>query len=227
MNTVSWDSAVEEGTQLAKNIEQGQMRLGQIADELEPKYGDSTLARYAQEIGININTLQNYRSVFRTWHEDPRVKEVPKFSVAKALVKHPDRAKIVAEMPDITEREAKEKTKEFKEQAAKYEHYPMETMHKLTLKIVTRFDSFLKEHSPLDDMLNMVVVHNSSDFEYLYKIIRALGRVDDRVGDAMERMGVIKDSYETEVEKPNSEEEKAIAAADEEAFQEKHNEEHH
>ena len=54
-------------------------------------------------------------------------------------------------------------------------------MHKMTLKIVTRLDSFLKGGTPLDDMLNMVVVQNSSDFEYLYKIIRALVRVDERV----------------------------------------------
>ena len=219
MNTISWDSAVEEGKQLAKNVEQGKMRLGQIADELEPKYGDSTLARYAQEIGINVNTLQNYRSVFRTWSEDPRVKEVPKFSVAKALVNHPDRAKIVEHNPDITEREAKEKTKQFKEQQAKYEQYPIETMHKLTLKIVTRLDSFLKSGTPLDDMLNMIVVHNSSDFEYLYKIIRALDRADDRLKEVMERVDFIKDSYEEPTE---TEEEKAITAADEEAFQRRH-----
>lgn len=167
--TISWDDAIAEGAQLVRNMEQSQMRLGQIADELEPKYGDATLARYAQEMKINANTLQNYRSVYRTWHEDPRAKEFPKFSVAKALVRHPDRAKIVAADPDITERQAIEKTKQFKEQQAKYERYPIETMHKMTLKIVTKLNSFLKDGTPLDDMLNMVVVQNSSDFEYLIK----------------------------------------------------------
>ena len=130
---------------------------GQIADELEPKYGDSTLARYAQELNINANTLQNYRSVYRTWHEDPRAKEFPKFSVAKALVRHPDRAKIVEANPQITEREAQEKARQFKEQQAQYHHYPNETMHKLTKQIVTKLDLFLKEGTPLKQAVEKLV----------------------------------------------------------------------
>jgi hypothetical protein len=182
------------------------MRLGQIADELEPKYGDATLARYAQELKMNLNTLQNCRSVYRTWHEDPRVKQFPKFSVAKALVRHPDRAKIVEANPDITEREAIQKAKEFKERQAKYEAYPIETMHKLTLRIVTRLDSFLKRGTPLDDMLNMVSAQNSSDLEYISRVFDALERVRDRTMDMMERMFSIRDTYE-EPSKAESEEE--------------------
>ena len=193
--TILWDDAVDEGILLVQHIEHSQMRLGEIADTLEPKYGESTLARYAQEL-LNANTLQNYRSVYRTWHEDPQVKEFPKFSIAKALVKHPDRAKIVGEAPDITEREARDKSKQFKEEQAKYEQYSIQAMHKLTLKIVTRLNSFLKDRGPLQEMLNMVSVRNSADFEYLYKIIRALDRVDYRVADAFQRMNVIKDTYE-------------------------------
>jgi hypothetical protein len=98
------NDAVEEGTRLITCLDAGQMRLGEIADRLETKYGDSTLVRFAEAIGTNVNTLQNYRSVYRTWHEDPRVISFPKFSVAKALVKHPERARIVADHPEITER---------------------------------------------------------------------------------------------------------------------------
>jgi hypothetical protein len=54
------------------------------------------------------------------------VKEFPKFSVAKALVNHPDRVKIVAEMPDITEREARAKAKEFKKAQAIW--FPLKTV---------------------------------------------------------------------------------------------------
>ena len=211
--TISWNDAVDEGTTLVQHIEQSQMRLGEIADTLEPKYGESALARYAQELKINANTLQNYRSVYRTWSEDPRVKEVPKFSVAKALVKHPDRAKIVESKPEITEREAREEAKKFKEQQAKYEQYSNQAMHKLTLRIVTSAGSFLKDRGPLDEMLNMVVVQNSADFEYLYKIIRALGRVDDRVAEALQRMNVIKETYEAPTKSEPESTEAAPAAA--------------
>jgi hypothetical protein len=120
---ITWGAAVEEGIRLVAGLEADQMRLGQIADQLEPKYGESTLARYAQAIGTNVNTLQNYRSVYRTWHEDLRVESVPKFSIAKALVRHPERAKIVENRPDMTEREAKEEIKKFKEEQARYEQY--------------------------------------------------------------------------------------------------------
>jgi hypothetical protein len=116
---IFWDEAVEEGKRLIGDLEANQMRIGEVDDKLEPKYDDSTLARYAQIMETNVNTLQNYRSVYRTWHEDPKVKTFPKFSIAKALVRHPDRAKKVEERPNITEREAKEETKKFKgEQAA-------------------------------------------------------------------------------------------------------------
>jgi hypothetical protein len=126
---ITWDDEVEEGKRLVAGLDAGQMRLGEIADRLEPKYGESTLARYAQAIGTNVNTLQNYRSVYGTWHEDSKVTVFPKFSVAKALVKHPDRAKIVENQPEITEREAKEETKKHKEEQAKYEQYSSMAAH--------------------------------------------------------------------------------------------------
>jgi hypothetical protein len=78
---------------LIKDLEANQMRIGEIADKLNPKYVDTTLARYAQVVETKVNTLQNYRSVYRTWPEDPKVQTFPKFSVVKALVRHPDRAK--------------------------------------------------------------------------------------------------------------------------------------
>jgi hypothetical protein len=40
---ISWDDAVEEGRKLVKDTEYNQMRLEEIADQLEPKYGESTL----------------------------------------------------------------------------------------------------------------------------------------------------------------------------------------
>jgi hypothetical protein len=36
---ISWDEAVEEGKRLIKDLETNRMRMGEIADRLEPKYG--------------------------------------------------------------------------------------------------------------------------------------------------------------------------------------------
>jgi hypothetical protein len=38
---ITWDDAVQEGIRLIASVDAGQMRLGEIADRLEPKYGDS------------------------------------------------------------------------------------------------------------------------------------------------------------------------------------------
>jgi hypothetical protein len=193
---ISWDEAVEEGKRLIKDLETNQMRIGEIADRLEPKYGESTLARYAQIMETNVNTLQNYRSVYRTWHEDPKVKSFPKFSVAKALVKHPERAKIVEERPDITEREAKEETKKLKGEQARYEQYTKQAMHVLTKRIVTRLNAFLDEKSGINQMLDDVNILNTLDMEYVDKIIFALNRANERVVGALKRLNVKIDTYQ-------------------------------
>jgi hypothetical protein len=155
---------------------------------------------------MNINTLQNYRSVYRRWHEDPRVKLVPKFSVAKALVNHPERAKIVETNPEITEREAKEETRKLKEEQAQYPQYSSMAAHKMTKAIVTKLNSFLEPRSPLDEMLDLVAILNKLDMEYAEKIIFAMHRANDRLAEALERMGFKIETYkkptESETEVP-------------------------
>jgi hypothetical protein len=44
-----------------------QMRLGELADKLEPRYGDRTVAKFAAEIGIAACTLKRCLSVYRAW----------------------------------------------------------------------------------------------------------------------------------------------------------------
>jgi hypothetical protein len=196
--SISWDDAVKEGIELVKDTEYNQWRLGRIACELEPIYKESTLAQYAQAIGINQNTLQNYRPVYRTWNEDSNRTNptITKFSIVKALVAHPDRAKIVEENQELTEKEAKEETKKYKESKAAYERYTNQAMHKLTKRIVTRLNLFLKKDSKLDEMLNDVVILNNADLEYIEKITSALGRVNERVVALYNFMGLKKELYE-------------------------------
>jgi hypothetical protein len=185
---ISWDEAVEEGMRLVENLEANQMRIGEIADRIEPKYGESTLSEYAQVLKKSVSTVQNYRSVYRAWHEDVKVKNAPKFSVAKALVKHPNRAAIVEERPGITEREAQLETKKFKEEQARYEQYSDQSIHKRTRRIVTGLNTFLKEDSRLSKLLDGVNILNTLDMEYVEKIIFALSRANERVVGALQRL---------------------------------------
>jgi hypothetical protein len=193
---ITWDEAVEEGKQLLKNIEASQMRFDEIADRLVSKYGEGTLAQYAEELEININTMQNWRSVYRAWHEDSNAKSIPKFSVAKALVGHPDRAKIVEERPNITEREAREEAKRFKAEKGTYETYSDQATHKLTKSIVTRLDSFLNKKSSLDEKLDQLSILNMLDMEHAEKIIFALNRANERVVGALLRLNVKMEPYQ-------------------------------
>jgi hypothetical protein len=197
---ISWDEAVEEGMRLVENLEANQMRIGEIADRIDPKYGERTLSQYAQVLKKSVNTLQNYRSVYRTWHEDSKVKHVQKFSVAKALVKHPNRVTIVEERPGITEREAQLATKKFKEEQARYEQYSNQSMHKLTRSIVTGLNTLLKEDGRLSKLLEDVNILNTLDMEYVEKIIFALNSANDRVVGALQRLDVKIETYKKPTE---------------------------
>jgi hypothetical protein len=124
------------------------------------------------------------------------VKSFPKFPVAKALVRHPERAKIVEKRPNITEREAKYETKKFKGEQARYEQYTNQAMHKLTKRIVTQINSFLDGNSVINKMLDDVNILNTLDMEYVEKIIFALNRANDRVVGALQRLNVKVETYQ-------------------------------
>src|SRR6266481_5382098 len=70
--TIPFDEAVREGKEIlarSADAERDQLRLGEIADKLEPKYDDQTLAKYAKRIGIEQSTLNHYRTVYRHWKD--------------------------------------------------------------------------------------------------------------------------------------------------------------
>src|SRR5215475_14309332 len=107
---INYDEAIREGQAIVAKIE-GQMRhekmrLGELADKLEPKYADRTLAKFAAEIGIAACTLERHRSVYRAWKENPAPGPVS-YAVLRALQDHPDRADIVKNTPDLTQAEAR------------------------------------------------------------------------------------------------------------------------
>jgi hypothetical protein len=69
-DTINFDDAVAEGKAIITKIEEaerGQLRLGELADQLETQYGDRTLAKYAEALDIAPCTLKRYRDVYRAW----------------------------------------------------------------------------------------------------------------------------------------------------------------
>jgi hypothetical protein len=109
--TIKFDVAVREGKQIVARIDGDQLRLGELAERLEPIYGERTLQRFAQQIGVAACTLKRRRSVFRAWIGAPAPQS---YSVAQELAAHPDRAEIVRANPNITKLEARDKMKELR-----------------------------------------------------------------------------------------------------------------
>jgi hypothetical protein len=109
-----YDAAVAEARQIIATAESGRMRLGELAAQVETNYGESSLKAFAKDIGMALCTLQRSRSIWRAWAEISATP--PKlYSVAQELQAHPDRAQIITDNPNITVREARKKTQEWKE----------------------------------------------------------------------------------------------------------------
>lgn len=111
---IDYDEAVHEGQQLLQRIENTQLRLGEIAHRVEPRYGDQTLARFAEAIGIDPESLKRYRSVYRAWADIRAPGPILTYAVARELAGHPDREAIVAAQPAITKRQAQQKMLEYR-----------------------------------------------------------------------------------------------------------------
>jgi hypothetical protein len=61
--TVKYDVAVERGTRLVTAQSRNAFALGDLAGRVEIKYGKSNLDRFADDIGIKVTTLRNFRTV--------------------------------------------------------------------------------------------------------------------------------------------------------------------
>lgn len=111
--TLDYDAAVAEGRQIVTALKNNEWALGELADRVKTKYGANTLARFAEDIGVEPSTLERYRSVYRAWKETPG--PAPEsFAVAQTLQSHPNRAELVRKNPKLTRREARKIKRPYK-----------------------------------------------------------------------------------------------------------------
>jgi hypothetical protein len=63
---IPYEEAVDEGKDIVTKMDgeqrRYQMRLGELADKVETKYADRTVAKFAKEIGVATCTLKRYLS---------------------------------------------------------------------------------------------------------------------------------------------------------------------
>jgi hypothetical protein len=160
-DVISYDDAV---ARVKESDQKYQWILGEIASKLEPKYGENTLERFAEEIGRNYNTLRNYMTTYRAWKDEldrPRF-----FSVAQELAILPSEKKkeVLQEKPDITFNEARELVHEFKNNELKNnvfknerleERFLLPTIDDATFDLMTEIMSFVsRKLKKFDEIIN-------------------------------------------------------------------------
>jgi hypothetical protein len=107
---IAYNDAVREGKELVHRLDSecDRLRLGELAHRVKPVYGEGTLKRFADAIGIAKCTLERYRTVYRAWADILAPGLELGYAVARALAKVPNRAEIVTSNPEITKRKAEE-----------------------------------------------------------------------------------------------------------------------
>ena len=177
-----YEDAVREGRQIAGKIHGYQWRLGEIADQLETIYGSKTLERYAEDIEMSYETVKVCRSVFRAWpHHNKRPRN---WSVAKVLVKYPDKHYLIEKEPDITVKQAVLAVESWKERRSVGRYRDM-VVHKLVKDLCQRFNSILIRNSKEYNLIKELARYNETDFEYMFKVITSMSDLKARLDDAI------------------------------------------
>jgi hypothetical protein len=107
--TIPFDEAVAEIAEIQAKIKEAEylpLRIGEIADKVKPEYGDSTMEKLAEKLGIKLSTLNHYRTVYRAWKDIlPPGAKFP-FAVLKELAAVPNRAELLMAEPNMSKRRA-------------------------------------------------------------------------------------------------------------------------
>lgn len=119
---MKYEQAVNAGIQAVAALDGAQWELGKLASEVEPRYGESTLERFAGDIGVVYKTLLLHKQVYAAWAKqnfDPGRNFPESYSVARVLAPREDREHLLelaqqkaAErgIPHVTKAIAKELT---------------------------------------------------------------------------------------------------------------------
>jgi hypothetical protein len=90
-NSIPYEDAVNRLQQLART----NWEIGEIADCVEPKYGEETLQQLAKENRVEYKTLLNCRAVWRAWPESSQRREDVPWAVHAIFAAQPDRLDLI------------------------------------------------------------------------------------------------------------------------------------
>lgn len=70
---ISWEEAISTGVELRRLKDNSQWELGDLALTVEGAYGTDAIGKFANEIGLNKKSLQQYRRVSQAFEPKHRV----------------------------------------------------------------------------------------------------------------------------------------------------------
>lgn len=70
---ISWEEAVSKGMELREMKDNVQWELGDLAMDVDTAYGLDSIGKFANEIGINKKSLQQYRRVSAAFPNNKRI----------------------------------------------------------------------------------------------------------------------------------------------------------
>lgn len=101
----SWEELVAEGRRLVQEETDLKWSLGDLALRVTKSYGDDSLGKWANAIGIGLSSAQEYRRVASAWEKSTRVENVA-WSVHREFASRDDRVELIESRDNWTYREA-------------------------------------------------------------------------------------------------------------------------
>ncbi len=98
----NWNDLVRRGRSATERLGQAKWELGDLADEVETTYNGGELQAFADEIGLEYKTLNNYRGIARAFASREANRGKAPWSVYLLLAGREDRYEILAEREQWT-----------------------------------------------------------------------------------------------------------------------------
>lgn len=110
---IPWREAVAEAKQIVSRAEKDLWRLAELAAKIQPIHDEGTLAKFAEEIDLELRTVEKYRQVYQRFSQNRRVRRIS-FSAAYELVSLPQEEieTIIADQPNLSFNEARSARRE-------------------------------------------------------------------------------------------------------------------
>jgi hypothetical protein len=194
-------AAIEKGKRLAWILKKGdtaELELGELADRLQPKYGEKkTLARFAEAIDLPLDRLNRCRSVYRAWKGIDIQGTSPNFGVLQALQGHPNRDEII-KLPGLTVASARafmkgyrgtQEQKDGSAQKQKDDDWRVEEVRRWFNEAKTHADEAIKYGRPEPKYLDTEIMGKAiDDWDTLIGGLRLGASALNRLADELERV---------------------------------------